>query len=111
MPANWTVEIDVKVSDQRALWRKARDYLADIYGATEEAAANSLIGTEDDPDVGACLQMLLDRSEFLDGAEIQESRSEHVSGLLEQDDDDDASRDARDERRAEDRGKETGVAP
>lgn len=68
----WTITLSVEVNDPRALWDAARALLhKESPGATPE-----MLGFRSDPDVGACLQMLLDRSENLAGAEIEESSSQ-----------------------------------
>lgn len=67
-----SVDITVRVFDRAALWRKARDYLI----SNGERSFRSIIGSERKPDVKACLIMLLDRSEHLDGAEIGHSTVE-----------------------------------
>lgn len=70
MSAYIDVTISCKVWDAQALWEKACAYLKG------ENLEPDTIGTRDNPDVGACLIMLLDRSEHLDGADIEESSTE-----------------------------------
>jgi hypothetical protein len=72
----WNLSIDVRVSDRAELWRLARDYLIDCNSWEEGQERDDVIGSEDDPDVGGCLIMLLDRSEHLgNAAEIENSSS------------------------------------
>ena len=73
-----TVSLVVEVNDPAALWDKAARYMADTGWSSVCAPSDrdGVIGTRDRPDLGACLQMLLDRSENLDGAEIEESSTD-----------------------------------
>lgn len=84
------VTITCRVFDAEALWAKARDHLVDCGNLEPGADGDSVIGTRDDPDLGACLIMLLDRSENLDGASIEDSTAEEVVtfDLFEAEDDD-----------------------
>jgi len=69
-----TLKLDVKVSDPQALWDTARDYLhaLDCHG---DVAVT--IGSREDPNLGACCAMLLDRSEHLGaGAEVMQHEIE-----------------------------------
>lgn len=61
-----SLTLDVEVSEPSALWACAARYLA----TQGEMSPETLIGSESAPRLGACLAMLLDRSEFLAGAEI-----------------------------------------
>jgi hypothetical protein len=84
-----TITIECTVYDPQALWDKAHAYmieggLIDGSGDAELIAMN--IGTREAPNVGGCLQMLLDRSEFLDGADIEQSSSD-ADDFVEDDDD------------------------
>lgn len=70
----FTITLTCSVNDPQALWMKARDYMV----AADLTSHVELIGTERDPDVGACLAMLLDRSEHLDGAEVEQHEIEEI---------------------------------
>ena len=78
----WTVDLTVSVFDRPALWRKARDYMLGM--GSDMESVKVIIGTEAEPDVGGCLAMLLDRSELLDGAEVEQHEVSEIGG----DDDD-----------------------
>lgn len=79
------VTITCTVWDRAALWRKARDYLIEANSMDEGATEDSVIGSESAPHVGACLIMLLDRSEHLDGADIEGSETDWQSDDNEED--------------------------
>lgn len=73
--ATFDVRLTVTVSDPAALWRKARDYLRSV---GTKGHVGFLIGTENNPKIGGCLAMLLDRSENLDGAEVMQHEVEEL---------------------------------
>jgi hypothetical protein len=75
-PANVRVCLEVTVSDPLRLWLKAAVYLRGQYDGDGTV---DILGSPADPDIGACLIMLLDRSENLDGAEITDSSSELIN--------------------------------
>jgi hypothetical protein len=66
----YEVKLITTVSDPKALWRKAADYLLVTKSVTSIVELRELIGTKARPDISNCLAMLLDRNEYLDGAEI-----------------------------------------
>lgn len=68
------VTISCRVFDPQALWDKAHAR-AVIEGHDGESVGVCL-GTRDAPDMGGCLQMIFDRFDLLDGAEIEGSESQ-----------------------------------
>ena len=76
MTAVFNITLTVSVSDPQALWTKAKDHLLSTDPNFGSAYLEQIIGTQTEPDAGACLTMLLDRSEHLDGAEIEHTEIE-----------------------------------
>ena len=74
--ALYSVDLTVEVTDPAALWRKARDYMAGT--GSDGQTIRVIIGSARWPNVGACLAMLLDCSENLDGAEVQQHEVEEI---------------------------------
>lgn len=65
------ISLYVSVNDPAALWVKAKEYLVGAGSMEPDATTDTIIGSEQEPNVGACLAVLLDRSEHLDGAETE----------------------------------------
>lgn len=71
------VTISVRVMDPRALWEAAATYLRSIGYAADDDLEDAL-GPRNNPNVGGCLIMVLDRSEHLEGAEIENSSADEI---------------------------------
>jgi hypothetical protein len=70
--SRWTLTLDISVHDAHALRRAAETYLLASDQSLAPEDTLDLLGFPDEPNIGACLAMLLDRSELLDGAEIEQ---------------------------------------
>lgn len=75
---DYTVKIDVRVFDERALWRAAYAHYEEENGTADQGHFMEICGNPDDKegstvDVGACLLMLFDPGVSPDGCEIQGS--------------------------------------
>lgn len=75
--ALWEVTITVDVQNPDALWSAAREqFIAESVnlhgGRPDDATIQEVIGAQHDPDIRACLIMVLDRSDHLgDGGDIE----------------------------------------
>jgi hypothetical protein len=66
-----TLTMEIMIHDVDRLWRDARE-CAEEWGF-ERSEYITLIGTEDDPDISGCIQMLCDPGIDPDGCEVENS--------------------------------------
>ncbi len=71
----YTIAIEVEVYDPQDLWSAARVHALTHDGLGEQEFIDEC-GSKDDPDLGRCLQMILDPGASPDGCSIIESRVE-----------------------------------
>ncbi len=77
MSTSYTVSMDVTVHDEQALWDAAAvAYVEDAGSHVLLSEIEDLLGTREEPDIPACLQMLLDPGESPAGCTVEESRCE-----------------------------------
>lgn len=68
----YTVSIEVEVTDEAALYESARTYAMNDGGFDDVADLESCLGTQAEPNVSGCLQMLFDPGQSPSGTEIQQ---------------------------------------
>lgn len=68
-----TFHLELEVDDPAALYKAALDRAVDDGFEPDCAAVSGFIGTQDEPDLGACVRMILDPGMSPPGTSIHES--------------------------------------
>lgn len=76
MRTSYAVTIALEVYDPQALYRSAWDSATSGLGGMSPEQATELLGTEQEPDVSACLVMVLDPGISPPGTSIHETTVE-----------------------------------
>lgn len=71
-----SITIHVDVFDPKELWRRAYGTYEEQNGTADQGDFEEMCGTEEEPDIGACLQMIFDPGESPPGIQINDSSAE-----------------------------------
>ena len=77
-PIDASVILHVEIWNERDMWNHARTVFEQENGIADQACFEHICGTEDRPDIPACLQMIFDPGKSPPGVQIEDCSAEII---------------------------------